>query len=317
MRHPLPSTKALTAFEAAARHGNFTRAAAELALTESAVSRQVALLESMLGLPLFTRVKQRVVLTPAGRAYAASAKAILDRIERETLGVMAHRGEQAALELAVLPTFASEWLIPRMSDFRLRHPHVEVSMGASAKMFLFEETAFDAAIHFGQSAWPGAAADRLFGERLLPVCRPGLADADGDPARLLRLPLLHSSTRPDDWARWFEQAGVADAAARAMQGARFELHSMAISAAAAGHGVALMPDFLVRSAIDAGRLAPAARAAIASEGAYYLVYPENRPQGAALQAFRGWLLAEAAAFRGAPGGGSDPLKPGPAAPSTP
>ncbi|MBN9409032.1 MAG: LysR family transcriptional regulator [Burkholderiales bacterium] len=296
MRRPIPSTRALTAFEAAARHGNFTRAAEEISLTEGAISRQIALLEEQLGLALFTRVKRRVVLTPAGEAYAARVRDILGRIERETLSLMAHGGGEGSLELAVLPTFASEWLIPRMGRFLQRHPHVSVSMGVRTRMFMFEETAFDAAIHFGQPTWPGTGADPLFGESLVPVCRPGLVPHGARAETLLGLPLVHSATRPDDWARWFAHAGVEGAQAQAMGGARFELHSMAISAARAGHGIALMPRFLLQGALDDGSLVIAVDLPLPSQDAYYLVYPENRQASSRLHAFRRWLIDEAGRF---------------------
>ena len=296
MRRLLPSIKALTAFEAAARHGNFTRAAHEVSLTEGAISRQISLLESSLGVQLFTRVKRRVVLTPAGEGYARKVKDILAQIERETLSLMAHGGGEGQLELAVLPTFASEWLIPRMGNFLLEHPHVTVSMGARAKMFMFEETDFDAAIHFGQPTWPGTCADRLFGEVLLPVCHPQLLPAGATADTLPAYGLLHSSTRPGDWSRWFDAAGIEGIHAHAMSGARFELHSMVISAALAGQGVALLPAFLVQAALDDGRLVKAVDLPLVSSEAYYLVYPESREASSRLRAFRQWLVDEAARF---------------------
>lgn len=300
MRRNIPSMNALTAFEAAARHGNFTRAAQELALTESAVSRQIRVLEEQLGLHLFTRTKKRVVLTSAGEIYGRQVKEILAQIERETLSLMAHRGTEGSLELAVLPTFASEWLIPRMTRFRRVMPDLTVSMGARTKMFMFEETSFDAAIHFGQPIWPGTRAHYLFREHLVPVCRPDMVKksrAGDDPAVLLKHDLLHSSTRPTDWLKWFNLVGVDDAHEHAMKGARFELHSMVISAVLAGQGVALLPKFLVAGALEVGRLVVAVDREIESSEAYYLVYPERKEGSSRLRCFKEWLLEEALLFR--------------------
>lgn len=169
-----PSTGALLAFEAAARHESFTHAARELFLTESAVSRQIATLETQLGVRLFVRAKQRVVLTRAGRLYSTQVRRTLEQLDRDTLSIMAHGSGGGYLELAVLPTFASEWLIPRMKDFNERHPDVRVNMGVHTDLFTFDETHFEAAIHFGQPTWPGTSSDYLFGEEVVPVCRPSL-----------------------------------------------------------------------------------------------------------------------------------------------
>ncbi|HEY9281047.1 MAG TPA: LysR substrate-binding domain-containing protein [Eoetvoesiella sp.] len=296
IRRPLPSIKALIAFECAARHGNFTRAADELALSEGAVSRQIAILESLLGQQLFARVKRRVVLTLAGEVYARKVKGMLALIERETLSLMAHGGSERVLELAVLPTFASEWLIPRLESFMLRQPRVSVSMSVRTQMFMFETTNFDCAIHFGQPTWPGACVDPLFGESLVPVCRPGLVPPGVSPAALLAFPLLHSSTRPNDWASWFSHTATDAAPARVMSGARFELHSMVIDAAKAGLGVALLPQFLVQRELDHGGLVVAVERQVLSRDAYYFVYPESRHAAAHLQVFRSWLLQEAHLF---------------------
>src|SRR3990167_769292 len=254
MRRPIPSITALMSFDAAARHQSFTRAADELALTESAVSRQVAGLEASLGIKLFERVKQRVTLTQAGRAYGEQVKQSLERIERDTLEIMAHEGKGGIIELAVLPTFASQWLIPRLGGFSARHPDVTINMNARTRVFLFDDTPFDAAIHFGTPTWPGSRAHYLFTEEAVPVCAPGLLKKSRNiaPRALAALPLLHSATRPEDWRNWFSAAGIDDI--NAMKGPRFELHSMLISAACAGLGVALLPGFLVAQQVTSGAL---------------------------------------------------------------
>ncbi|MGY6152315.1 LysR substrate-binding domain-containing protein [Paraburkholderia graminis] len=291
----IPNMSALLAFEAAARHESFTHAAKELFLTESAISRQIATLESNLGVRLFVRSKQRVMLTRAGRLYGTQVRRALENLDRDTLSIIAHGGGGGYLELAVLPTFASQWLIPRMKDFNDRNPDVRINMGIRTDLFSFEESHFEAAIHYGKPTWPGTSSDYLFGEEVVPVCAPSLlAKRIRKPHELLNYPLLHSTTRPDAWSRWFANLGVEDNAT--MQGVRYELHSMLISAAAAGLGIALVPKFFVdEQLMQLGLVIPFAATAV-EESAYYLVYPTELSHGKPLELFRTWLLEEAAAY---------------------
>lgn len=291
----IPNMSALLAFEAAARHESFTHAAKELFLTESAISRQIATLESNLGVRLFVRSKQRVMLTRAGRLYGTQVRRALENLDRDTLSIIAHGSGGGYLELAVLPTFASQWLIPRMKDFNDRNPDVRINMGIRTDLFSFEESHFEAAIHYGKPTWPGTSSDYLFGEEVVPVCAPSLlAKRIRKPQELLNYPLLHSTTRPDAWLRWFANLGVEDNAT--MQGVRYELHSMLISAAAAGLGIALVPKFFVDEQLtQLGLVIPFAATAV-EESAYYLVYPTELSHGKPLELFRTWLLEEAAAY---------------------
>ncbi|GAB3626237.1 LysR substrate-binding domain-containing protein [Pandoraea terrae] len=284
---------ALLAFEAAARHESFTRAARELSLTESAVSRQINALEQNLGVRLFAREKKRVILTRAGKLYGTQVRRALENLDRDTLSIIAHGGGGGSLELAVLPTFASEWLIPRMPRFYAKHDDIGVNMGVRTSVFPFDDSHFEAAIHYGKPTWPGTSSDYLFGEEVVPICTPSLLKGPiREPAGLLDYPLLHSTTRPSAWAEWFGAAGVDDA--RAMQGIRYELHTMLISAAAAGLGVSLVPRFLVAGQLERLGLIVPVDAPLVAEGGYYLVYPTELSHGAPLEAFRAWLLDEAA-----------------------
>lgn len=298
MTRRIPSMKALMAFDAAARHQSFTRAAQELSLTEGAVSRQVAALEGTLGVPLFDRVKKRVVLTQTGQVYAEQVRQSLALIERDAMRIMAHENQGGVIELAVLPTFASQWLMPRLAGFIRRHPEITINMSVRTGVFLFQGTSFDAAIHFGDPTWPGTQAHVLFGEETVPVCRPGLIRRRGsrhpDARALAKHPLLHNATRPADWRHWFAAAGVNDV--KAMKGARFELHSLLISAACAGLGIALLPRFLVAEQVQARMLEIPVDLALRSSKAYYLVCPEDRQASPALVLFREWLQAEARQF---------------------
>lgn len=297
MRRKIPSIEALIAFEAAARHESFTRSADELALTQSAVGRQIAGLEDYLGVPLFNRIKKRLTLTDAGRVYAKQVRDHLERIERDTLAAMAHRGAGGILELAVIPTFATRWLIPRLPQFYARHAHITLNLSTRAEPFMFNDTPFDAAIHVGNPVWPGAVAHHLFGEEMTPVCSPRVLDGrlTLDPADLGNFTLLHQSSRPEAWRHWFAQAGIDDA--NFMKGQRYEFFSMLVEAVRAGLGVALVPRFLVLNELTSGELVQPCDLSIRSENGYYLVYPECKQSSPLLKAFESWLLGAARQYR--------------------
>ena len=297
MRRRIPSLEALVAFEAAARHQSFTRAAVALSLTQSAVCKQIAALEDYLGLALFHRVKKRISLTEAGALYAQQIGKDLDSLERHTAALMTHRGERNVLDIAAVPTFATRWLIPRLGAFKASHPDITLNLATRSQPFIFTDTGFDAAIHFGAPEWPGASTMALFGEEMIPVCSPRLLPPAGcdSAADLARLPLLHHADRHDAWPRWFELAGMGDVDVTA--GARFELFSMLIEAALAGLGVALVPRFLAQRELDAGELVVPLDRSLHSTMAYYLVIPDTPGPSAALLRFADWLRDEAAVYR--------------------
>jgi len=293
MRKGIPNLAALQVFEAAARHESFTRAADELALTQSAVCRQVASLESRLGVALFLRIKKRVVLTPHGRHYAVQIRKSLERIERDTLELMAQRGVGRVLELAVVPTFASQWLIPRLPLFRALRPDITVNLSIRTEPFLFSDSPFDAAVYFGRSVWPGTQGTLLFREgNAVTVCSPLLA-AEAAPftrERLIDMPLLHLSTRPDAWREWFRAHGFGDDA-RAVRGPRYELFTMLSSAVLAGMGVALMPEILIADELAAGKLIAPLDMPLASDAGYYLVAPDAVANDEPFVALSQWLAS--------------------------
>lgn len=297
MRRRIPSIEALVAFEAAARHLSFTRAADALSLTQSAVCKQIAALEDYLGVPLFNRIKKRISLTEAGAIYAKRVAEDLDRLERNTVSIMSHRGERNVLELAVIPTFGTRWLIPRLTQFHALNPGIVVNLTTRSDPFLFSGTPFDAAIHFGSPVWPGAISHPLFGEEMIPVCSPQLLRRHPcrEPRDLARLPLLHQSNRHDAWRRWFEAAGVVDI--DVMGGPRFDLFSMLVEAARAGLGVVLVPRFLALGELESGELVAPFDLSLSSEMGYFLVYPDPPSANPALQRFTDWLLREAAEYR--------------------
>ena len=296
MRRKIPSTAALVAFESAARHQSFTKAADELNLTQSAICRQIGGLESFLNVELFRRSRRGVVLTEAGIAYSRKVAAQLDAVERDTLALMGNQGT-TSIELAVVPTFGTQWLLPRLRAFQRLHPEVTVHLTNRTRPFLFADTHFDAAIYYGDAEWSGTEAHFLMPEHLLPVCSPALLEqGEIDAQRIATLPLLQQPPRPYAWRQWFAAQGMS--VARDMTGPRLELFSMLAQAARHEMGVALIPPFLIQRELEEGSLLIAMDAAVPdNDRAYYLMVPERKAESAALKAFRDWLQGEARAYR--------------------
>jgi LysR family glycine cleavage system transcriptional activator len=241
-----------------------------------------------------------VVLTDAGQRYSRAVAARLDEVERDTLDLMAQagQGEQAgSVELAVVPTFATQWLLPRLARFHARHPGITVHFSSRTRPFLFADTGLDAAIHAGDGLWPGTEGRLLMPEPMIPVASPDLlkARAHWTPNDLAALPLLQASTRPYAWRHWFESLGIE--AEHDVAGPRMELFSMLSEAAAQGLGVALVPRMLVEHELASRRLAQVLEHAFLSDRRYYLIHPEHKPMSPALAAFVSWLDEEAARYR--------------------
>ena len=284
---------ALRCFAAAARSGSFTHAAAELHLTQSAVSRQVAKLEAHLGARLFNRTGPYLQLTERGRAYAAAIETPLATIGAASLRFRSEL-DAGVITLATLPSFGMRWLAPRLTGLTRKLPELVVNMFARSDEFDFAAEIFDAAIHFGRPDWSGAQCDFLFGERCLPVASPSLVTTCASSAGaglLAGVPLLALVNRPSAWDQWADRAGIALDPAKPI--ARYEHFSMLAQAVSAGAGAALLPDFLIREELRAGRLVAVSEQALASEGGYFLVYPEEKLEKSAFRKFRTWLLTEA------------------------
>lgn len=295
MRRKLPSTQSLGCFEAAARHGSFTRAAQELALTQGAISRQVSALEVFLGVALFKRSQHGMTLTPAGEDYARQISRRLDGLERDTLDLMGRQGQGDAVTLATVPTFANRWLIPRLPLLAAQHPELTVHIEVRTRPFLFTDSGVDAALYAGTTEqvqqWVGVQAHTLLPEQVVPVCSPALLAGRGPltPTELAQRPLLQQATRPEAWRQWFDAQGVD--APHAMTGPRYELFSMQAAAALHGLGVALMPTLLIEPELRTGTLVVACDRAHSSGRHYYLVQPDW-PERPALVAFKRWLLTQ-------------------------
>ncbi|RJG23447.1 LysR substrate-binding domain-containing protein [Massilia cavernae] len=297
MSRKIPMLKALICFDAAARHQSYTDAARELALTQSAVSRQIATLEGYLGLKLFTRTGHGVALTEAGANYARQVAPRLDGLERDTLDTMSRQGGRQAISLAAVPTFATRWLMPRLPGLYDQYPEMTVHIDSRTRPFMFGDTEFDAALYAGTpeqlANWPGTSAIHLIDERIIPVASPKLlAGRRRWHARdLVDLPLLQQSTRPDAWRQWFDAMDVTNELA--LRGPRFELFSMLTTGAAHGLGVALLPAILIESELASGELRQVCDTAVHGSRAYYLVTPERVDAKPALALFSGWLMRQA------------------------
>ncbi|WP_144109779.1 LysR substrate-binding domain-containing protein [Paraburkholderia sp. BCC1886] len=292
MRRKIPSNSALLAFEAAARHVSFARAAEELALTEGAVSRQIGRLESFLGVALFERTGNRVRLAPNGTRYAVQVRETLDRLERDSLYLMGQPVEGASIDIAAIPTFATRWLIPRLKRFQHKHPNITVHISERMEPFILAGSGFDAAIHFEHPAWAGMHLHELLEEVLVPVCSPTLVAHAGENLSLDELPRLHRRQNPDAWQLYAQEVGIE--LTNSAVGARYDLHSMLIEAAIAGLGVALVPRLYIGAELQQGRLVAPWPDGKAITKNFCLVLPEpiELSEGP-LQAFAKWILDEA------------------------
>lgn len=292
MRRKLPSNRSLLAFEAAARHGNFARAAEELSLTEGAISRQIARLEALLDCKLFDRTGSRVQLNPNGARYAHRVRETLERLDRDTQYLKGVPDGSKSLEIAAPPTFASRWLIPRLGKFREKHPDIMVNIAIRTDPFILTGSGFDAAVHFDHPAWAGMRTRSLFHERLVPVCHPSLLTDAPVNAQLNRLPRIHRRQTPEAWHHYARESGIA--LDNPALGVRYDLHEMAIAAALSGQGVALVPQVYIANDLSRGALVAPWPVANSLSKHFCLVKPaETGVNDAALAVFEGWLDDEA------------------------
>jgi DNA-binding transcriptional LysR family regulator len=290
-RHLTPSMSLLLAFEAAARHESYTRAAVELSLTQSAVSRQVQALEQQLGLTLFRREGRQVQLTDVGRLYQREMSEALGRIRSATLQAMAFQSGGGTLRLATLPTFGSKWLLPRLHGFYKSHPGMLIHINSRIDAIDFDTSGIDAAIVVGTTDLPGLISHRLHAEELALIISPEAAQAHGDwtPERIGELMLLNVANNPNVWGDWFSHHHLPHRLMRL--GPSFELTSHLIQAVRAGIGIGLVPRILVADELASSELISLGQP-FASQRSYYLTYPPRNEMLPSLVAFRGWLLGE-------------------------
>ena len=289
----IPPLAAVRVFEAAARHENFTAAAAELGMTQAAVSYQVKVLEERLGVLLFRREKKRVVLTEAGLRAAPQVARAFDALDSAFAGIRAD--DEALLTVSTSNTFANTWLAWRLGAFQMAHPDMAVRLHTSDTLADMAGDDVDCAIRSGLGAWPGLVAHRLITIDFTPMCSPAFFDKHGPlvPADLLRLPQI--SPHDPWWQHWLSEAGVAMPEGPTRPGVRLDSQAHEGHAAMAGQGVALLTPFFWHHDLAEGRLVrPFAQVSTRGDG-YWLVYPEHRKAAPKIRRFRDWLLREIAA----------------------
>ena len=292
-RRLLPSMPALVALEAVDRLGTASAAAAELSLTQGAVSRALQALEGQLGVQLLIRDRQRLRLTPAAQDYVRQIRVSLAAISQASVRLRTNPGG-GSLSLAILPAFGVQWLAPKLPDFSRAHPGVTVNLSTRLRPFDFATEGFDAAIHFGRPDWPGAEHLLLMEEEVLPVCAPGLLPAAlPTPKALLDLPLLQLEGRPGAWGRYLATLGVPG---QRPSGMVFDQFATMTQGAIHGLGVALLPLFLIEGALGDGSLVPAWPTRGRGLGAYYLVWPRDVPARPPLIAFCDWMRGQVSAL---------------------
>lgn len=300
MSRQFPPLPAVRAFEAAARHGSFARAGAELFVSAGAVGHQVRALEDWLGTPLFTRHARSVELTETGRRYFLEVRTLLEELERVSLALRRSQ-DDAEVTVTAMPSFVTRWLMPRLGAFRALHPEVEVRLLASVPPVDFARDRVDLAIRLGAGPYPGVAAEVLLGERFHAVAQPSLAARVRKAEDVLTHTLLHDEYEPRipeqvDWARWCAVQGLQVPARRLRQGLRFSHTYLTLDAAAAGQGIAVASDVLCGDALRAGTLARVPAPPVAGPYQFHLLAPRPAAARPAVSAFSAWLRQEAARF---------------------
>jgi LysR family transcriptional regulator, glycine cleavage system transcriptional activator len=287
----LPPLNAVRAFEAAARHVSFTKAAEELFVTHGAVSRQVAVLEDWFGRPLFRRNASQLALTEAGRSFHAEVTAALDRIAVAAMHIV-EQAAPTALRVSAPPTFTMRWLLARLSRFQRRRPEVELRMSTSITPIDFKDNPYDLAIRGSDQPPPHCASVRFMTETIVPVCHPDLTErgALSTPDQLAQQTLLSYATEPYPWAQWLETVGVPQLKPKGTL--RFEQMFFGLQAACEGLGVVLVPLFLVVDDIIAGRLCAPFGALGAKHRNYYACFAESSDAHALIHNLCEWLQEE-------------------------
>jgi LysR family transcriptional regulator, glycine cleavage system transcriptional activator len=297
-RFNLPPLDLIQGFEAAARNLSFTKAAEELLITQSAVSRQMRALEEHLGVPLFARRHRALALTEQGRALQGAATELLERLQGVTDRLRADTGGRH-LTVTTTGGFASLWLIPRLRGFLARHPDVDVRISATYKTINLERSLVDVAVRYCKEEDIPQGSTRLFGEELFPVCSPALLSEGPQPLRVLEDLEHHALLHIDgaggllDWGTWLAAQGVADLKPAAS--IRFDSYEQMVQAALSGQGVALGIGRLVSGLMDSGRLVAPFSKSLVSARAYCLIRSASTGSRPHVQAFVDWLVEEARA----------------------
>ncbi len=294
----LPPLNALRAFEAAARHLSFTKAAEELHVTPGAISQQVKSLEEYVGTTLFKRLNRSLLLTDDAEACLPALRLGFDKLAEATDALTASRTENR-LVVSTAPSFASKWLVPRLGEFQEKFPEIDVWVTAALELADFAKDGIDVAIRYGSGDYPNLIVERLFAEKVIPVCSPKLVGETGrlrTPEDLKHFTLIHDVS-PDleeshpDWSMWLKAAKVEGVDGN--RGLRFNQTSLALEAAMNGEGVALTMASLAAQDIQKGRLAKPFDLTLPVDFAYYLAYPQSKANLGKVKKFSEWIKGAA------------------------
>lgn len=297
MHRYLPSLSALRAFDAAARHSSFTKAADELGLTQSGISWQIRNLEAFLGLTLFHRSGPRIVLTDPGSAYFRDITQALDRLEEVSIDAVRGRRVETSVMLGAQTTFASHWLTPRLGGFLAAHPDIPLDLAKVTAEVDFDTTRIDIAVLRGRGSWNHAQAQELFAEELAVVASPALIPlgATFPPDGFAQFPLLQNAGRPSLWLQWMRMAGLTHKGR--INGTRFADHGMLITAAVHGLGIAIVPRPYVEAELARGDLHMPFGPPVLSGESYFIVYPERKAHQQSIILLRDWLIRQTRSYR--------------------
>jgi LysR family glycine cleavage system transcriptional activator len=298
-----PPLKAVRYFESAARHLSFSKAAEELNVTHSAISHQIKALEEWVGQPLFERTGRALRLTESGRQFLPPVRSAFRQLSEAAEDLrQACRG--GPLTVSVLPSMAVKWLVPRLYDFRAKHPEVEVRISATDRVEQIGQGGIDIALRYGRGRWPGVETELLLQDDLFPIASPLVVDGDPplrQPSDLQHFNLLNDSTweaaRFDFWHQWLEHAGVTGLELKG--GFSFNYSNLLVQAAVDGLGIALGNTMLAGDDLRAGRLVKPFDISVPLDTAYYVVYTRDALKRPKIRAFRDWLMDQTAPLRDA------------------
>jgi LysR family glycine cleavage system transcriptional activator len=292
MTTQLPSLNGLRAFEAAARHRSFTRAAAELNVTQTAISHQIRRLEEQLGIRLFLRRNRALELTREAESYLPAIRAAFEDL-RQATARLRRVDRDDLLIVTTMAALAAKWLVSRVAAFQDAHPGIEVRITTSTHLVDFRREAVDMGVRYGRGNWPGLRAQWLMAEDIFPVCSPALLNGDKPlrrPEDLVHHTLLHATISRDDWRLWLTAAGQPTTLVE-RRGLSFDQSFMALQAAIDGLGVALGRTRFVEADIAAGRLVVPFELVLPAEAGFYIVAPEETADTPKIKLFRDWLIA--------------------------
>ncbi len=291
-RRTIPKTEQLIIFEAVARHGNYVSAAQELALTQSAIFRQIKSLEDFLQIKLFDRYKKKLILNEAGQYYLILTKDTLNKLERDVSAIESLKQSTARIDIAINPTLGTHWLIPALADFNAKHKNISVNIHTLSCVKDLSRRNYDLFIMREDFGNHYSNVEYLFKEELFPVCSRSLYPLTGSELSPEELTsnyiLLHQNTRLSDWKEWFTASGIRPSITH--RGPCFDLLSMLIAAVRANLGVALLPKFAVRKELDNGDMVIPCHIPIREKNYFIMTYENDKKEYPPLRAFREWLL---------------------------